>query len=80
MHIAIALKKHVVAFFGPTCEQEIDLYGRGEKIVTDYSCSPCYLKKCNIDPTCMEAMKSSTVINAIIRQLELIKKGDRVCV
>jgi len=80
MHIAIALRKHVVAFFGPTCEQEIDLYDRGEKIVTDYSCSPCYLKSCDVDPYCMEAMKAETVLSAIKRQIESVTKGDGVCV
>ena len=31
MHLAIALKKKIVVLFGPTCPQEIDLYGRGVK-------------------------------------------------
>src|SRR5690606_31915781 len=34
MHMAIALRKWVVAWFGPSCHQEIDLYGRGVKILT----------------------------------------------
>lgn len=69
MHVAIALKKQTVAFFGPTCEQEIDLYGRGEKIVTDYTCSPCYLKTCDVRPSCMQAMTPQTVEAALRRAL-----------
>ncbi len=69
MHVAIALKKHVVAFFGPTCEQEIDLFGRGEKIVTDYGCSPCYLKRCDVRPSCMQAMTAESVEAAVRRVL-----------
>lgn len=33
MHIGIALKKKVVAFFYPTSPWEIELYGRGEKVI-----------------------------------------------
>lgn len=65
MHIAIGLGKAVVAFFGPTCAQEIDLYGRGRKVVTDFSCSPCYLKTCDKDPTCMQAMPGSEIYAAL---------------
>ena len=34
MHIGIALQRPVIAFFGPTSDAEIDLFGLGEKIVT----------------------------------------------
>lgn len=33
LHMAIALKKKIVALFGPTSAYETDLYGRGEKIL-----------------------------------------------
>ncbi|MBI5154905.1 glycosyltransferase family 9 protein [Candidatus Poribacteria bacterium] len=69
LHAAIALRKHVVAFFGPTCEQEVDLFGRGEKIVTDFACSPCYLKRCDVRPSCMMAMTVETVEAAARRVL-----------
>jgi heptosyltransferase-2 len=49
MHIAIARCKWVVALFGPTSAVEVDLYDRGEKVITDFSCAPCYLKKCRVD-------------------------------
>lgn len=65
MHIAIGLGKKVAAFFGPTCAQEIDLYGRGVKIITDFSCSPCYLKTCDKNPTCMQAMTGAEVYDAL---------------
>lgn len=72
LHIAIGLKKRVVAMFGPTCHQEIDLFGRGEKIITDFACSPCYRKTCEKNPTCMTAMDSSTVAKAAMRQVALL--------
>ncbi len=46
LHIAIALKKKVVALFGSTCPQEIELYGRGKKIYSDIKCRTCYRKTC----------------------------------
>ena len=46
MHVAIALKKWVIAWFGPTSPQEIDLYGRGEKIVSRAPCAPCWNPVC----------------------------------
>ncbi len=78
MHVAIALKKRVVAFFGPTCEQEIALFGRGEKWVTDYACSPCYLKTCTVNPSCMQALTAEPIVSAIARQLDqLSPKASR---
>lgn len=65
MHIGIARNKKVVALFGSTSHQEIDLFDNGKKIITDFSCSPCYLKSCDKNPTCMEAMSSDKVCDAI---------------
>ncbi len=70
MHVAIALKKLVVALFGSTSATEVDLYERGEKIVTDFDCSPCYLKTCDKAPTCMQAMLPRTVAEAVVRVLK----------
>lgn len=67
MHIAIALKKPVVAWFGPTCSHEIDLYGRGVKVESDYPCSPCWKKSCHVNPPC------SRTIDDIRIQKEVLK-------
>ena len=50
MHIGIALKKKVVAFFGPTSAAEIEIYGRGKKIVPKKGCLCCYKEICDITP------------------------------
>jgi ADP-heptose:LPS heptosyltransferase len=71
MHLAIALKKQVVAFFGPTVAQEIELYGRGETIVVKADCAPCYRKECNQPKSCMERLDAKTVfttLNRVIRK------------
>ncbi len=68
LHVALAVETPVVAFFGPTCEQEIDLYGQGEKLNTPLDCAPCYKRACDVSPNCMEAIKLTTV-QAAVRQL-----------
>ncbi len=62
LHLAIGLKKRAVALFGPTCAQEIDLFGRGEKIVSPLSCGPCYRRTCSVSPNCMEAIRPEEVM------------------
>ncbi len=64
LHIALALKKPVVAIFGSTCEQEIELYGRGVKIASDIECRPCYKKECDRQITCMDLIKPQEVFQA----------------
>jgi len=65
LHMAIGLKKKVVALFGPTCAQEIELYGQGKKIISPLPCVPCYRRSCDISPNCMEAIPAGEVMKAI---------------
>ncbi len=72
MHLGIALKKQVIALFGSTCQQEIELYGRGKKIVVDqkrFTCSPCYLSKCNQPVFCMTTLSAETIFSSLIKVL-----------
>jgi ADP-heptose:LPS heptosyltransferase len=64
MHIAIGLKIPALVMLGPTCHQEIELYGRGAKIVSDFDCSPCYLSVCPRPSTCMDALSVNEVFEA----------------
>lgn len=64
MHIAIGLKIPVVVILGSTCHQEIELYGRGAKIVSDLDCSPCYRSVCPRQVTCMDAISADEVFAA----------------
>ncbi len=66
LHIAIALEKRVVALFGPTSFNEIDLYNRGKKVYSNLDCLCCYRKDCNISPNCMELIKPEDVFDAIL--------------
>jgi len=60
MHIAIALEVPAAVLFGPTCQSEIDLFGRGVKIVTTKDCSPCYRRHCDESPDCMDDISPET--------------------
>jgi len=64
MHMAIALKKNVIPFFGPTPASEIELFGRGKKIVGNVPCIVCYLPNCDVRPTCMDTITVNEIINA----------------
>ncbi len=70
MHAALATGRSVVAIFGSTQPHEIELFGRGEKIVTPLSCSPCYRRSCDIHPSCMEVIDAACVYEAVTRQLQ----------
>jgi len=70
MHIAIALKVPVLSILGPTCHQEIELYGRGAMIVSDFDCSPCYLGVCTKERTCMDAIPVDVVFSEAARLIQ----------
>ncbi len=65
LHMAIALKKWCIAWFGPTCAQEIDLYDRGVKIKTRAACSPCWKRVCDRQPMCYDLVDSQVVLVGI---------------
>ncbi len=73
LHLAIAQKIPVLAIFGPTSHTEIDLYGRGKKLITDFPCAPCYLKICDQPQNCMEALTAEEVYQAA---LGILKGGQ----
>jgi len=69
MHIALAMGRRVVVFFGPTSHTEIDLFGLGEKVIPNLDCLVCYKQECDFVPNCMDAISVEMVIQAIVRQL-----------
>ena len=64
LHIAIALKKPVVAWFGVSCIQEIDVYDRGFKLQADVACSPCWKRSCDKQPKCYDEVSVASVMEA----------------
>ena len=65
MHIAIALRKMVVAFFAPTSSAEIELYGMGEKVVPRGGCVCCYKKDGLAKPSCNDMLEVDDFIEAL---------------
>ncbi len=71
MHMAIGLRKWVVAWFGPSCAQEIDLYGRGVKVRTLAGCSPCWKRSCDKPLMCYDQLDHAEILNGLARGLVL---------
>lgn len=70
MHMAIGLKKWVVAWFGPTCAHEIELYSRGKKLLTQAKCSPCWKRFCDQPLMCYDQVPTAEVISAVLEGIE----------
>ncbi|MBU0980237.1 MAG: glycosyltransferase family 9 protein [Nanoarchaeota archaeon] len=67
LHIRIALKKRIVAFFGPTSAAEVELYGLGEKVHADVECYCCYKKDPIAQPSCADAITVEMILKAVER-------------
>lgn len=79
MHLAIARRRGSVAFFGPTCQQEIDLFGLGEKLVASIPCSPCYKHVCDRADACLSAVSIESALSAIERVMhQRLKSAGRI--
>lgn len=69
LHLAIGLRKKTVAWFGPTCAHEIDLYDRGEVIQTLAGCSPCWKRSCSMTPMCYDLVDFRQMASVAIKRL-----------
>lgn len=72
LHIALALEKKTIAYFGPTSPWEIDMFGLGKKVFKESDCLCCYKQTTTKKPSCIEMIESKDIITpaeAIIRQL-----------
>lgn len=66
MHMAIALRKYVIAWFGLSCAAEIELYGRGEKLIPEgLECSPCWKKVCPFNLECIQMIDLNKIITLV---------------
>jgi heptosyltransferase-2 len=71
LHVAVALQKRVVAYFGPTSDTEIDLYDSGEKVLPISPCQCYYQSRCTVKVSCMDNLKEKDMLAAVLRQLKL---------
>lgn len=67
MHMSIACKKYVIAWFGPTCSQEIDLFDRGVKLESSLGCSPCWNRNCLVKDPCNQSLEIDLIVNSVVR-------------
>jgi len=66
MHLAIALKKFVIAWFGLSCWTEIELYGRGVKLYQEnLECSPCWKRVCPFELECIKMIDLERIISEV---------------
>jgi ADP-heptose:LPS heptosyltransferase len=66
MHLAIALQKYIIVWFGLSCWAEIELYGRGEKLYPkDLECSPCWKRVCPYNLECIEMIDLKKIVELV---------------
>lgn len=74
MHAAVGLKKHVIVWFGVSCPQEIELYGKGIKLVpSGLDCSPCWKRQCPFNLECIAMID----LDAIVLEVERFQKDEK---
>ena len=62
LHIALALGKQTLVFFGPTSPWEIEMFGYGEKIFKDSSCLCCYKQTTEKKPSCIDLITPEDIL------------------
>ena len=83
LHLAIGLKKPVVAWFGLTCHQEVDVYGRGIKVLSKVGCRPCWLASCPLTPKCFAELPWDEYADAVAEMASVLLRdgswvGERI--
>lgn len=66
LHVALGLRKKIVALFGPTSANEIEMYSLGVKIVSPKSCVCCYNQSCDKVNDCMSAISPFKVYKKLL--------------
>lgn len=74
MHLAIALKKYVIAWFGLSCWTEIELYNRGVKLFPEgLFCAPCWKKVCPYNLECIQMIDLERIVE---ESVEYFKRSN----
>ena len=76
MHLAIALKKYVIAWFGLSCWTEIDLFDRGVKLFPEgLFCAPCWKKVCPYNLECVQMIDLERIVKDTFDYFDKRKSG-----
>jgi ADP-heptose:LPS heptosyltransferase len=66
MHLAIALQKYIISWYGLSCHQEIELYDYGVKLIPHgLECSPCWKRKCPNNLECIDMIDLKKIIESV---------------
>lgn len=71
LHLAISQGKWVVAWFGPTCGHEIDLFDHGVKVLSQAECSPCWKRACQKESMCYDRVDSKEILMGLKKGFEI---------
>jgi heptosyltransferase II len=77
MHMAIAAQKWVLAWFGPTCAHEIDLFDRGVHIKTQAACSPCWKRSCEKNPMCYDQVLTQDILQGVLKGIDWLTSSTK---
>ena len=66
MHLGIALRKKCVVWFGPSCDQEVELFHGGKKHKSTLECSPCWKKECGKEVKCNTIISAKMIAESLI--------------
>lgn len=69
LHIALALGKQTLVFFGPTSPWEIEMFGLGEKIFKESDCLCCYQQTTEKKPSCIDLVTTQDILKAVKKRL-----------
>lgn len=73
MHLAIALKKFIIVWFGLSCWSEIELYDKGIKLIPEgLKCAPCWKRVCPYNLECIKMID----LNSIVKIIKEFKKQN----
>ena len=78
MHLAIALKKYVIAWFGLSCWTEIDLFDRGVKLYPEgLFCAPCWKKECPYNLECIQMIDLERIVEETLNYFNKSKSAKQ---
>lgn len=76
MHMSISQRKYVVAWFGPTCAHEIELYGWGRKVLSKAQCGPCWKRTCHQSVMCYDLVSTQELLSAIFQGAKAVSQAS----
>ena len=77
MHMAISQGVFTIAWFGPTCAHEIDLYGRGIHLQAKVACSPCWKRTCSESRMCYDQVSMVEVMDSVEKGIEFCQRQKK---